>query len=266
MSKETLRKILIAIFALIFLVSGGMLIRTLVNYNRDKEFYAKAQSEFVTVADASADSGIDKASPPPGEQTEGPQEPKEASPGISVDFDALKAVNPDVVAWIWLPELEISYPVLRGASNSTYLGTTYTGERSGSGSIFMDYRNSADFSDKNTIIYGHNMNNGSMFGSLKKFQSSYYLYDIPFFCIIDPEGPRTYEICYVLRTDALSSVYTYSFADDASFSAHLDMLERIALHSAAEPSEEDSIVTLSTCTGGARTERFVVVGRLLPTA
>ena len=90
-------------------------------------------------------------------------------PPISVDFDTLKSVNPDVVGWIYIEALDnINYPVVQGDDNETYLHTTYENNYNFAGTIFVDYENSSDFSDCNTLIYGHNMKNGSMFGNLKK--------------------------------------------------------------------------------------------------
>ncbi len=83
-----------------------------------------------------------------------------------IDFGGLKALNPDIVAWIRCEELGIDYPVVQGADNDYYLHRTFTGEDHIAGCIFMDCRNSADFSDQRTILYGHNMKDGSMFGRL----------------------------------------------------------------------------------------------------
>ena len=89
---------------------------------------------------------------------------------IDVDFAALKSVNSDVVGWIYVEALDgISYPIVQGKDNETYLHQTYEKNYNFAGTIFVDYENSPDFSDCNTLVYGHNMKNGSMFGHLKKF-------------------------------------------------------------------------------------------------
>lgn len=89
---------------------------------------------------------------------------------FEVDFDGLKAQNPDVAAWIQIPALEVSYPVVKGTDNEYYLHHMFDGQEHKNGSIFIDYHNQADFTDHNTIIYGHNMKNGSMFGTLSRYQ------------------------------------------------------------------------------------------------
>lgn len=88
----------------------------------------------------------------------------------TIDFEELQKINPDIVAWIRIEGLGIDYPVVQGEDNEHYLHYTFRGEANVAGSIFLDYRNKADFSDPKIILYGHNMKNGTMFGSLKKYQ------------------------------------------------------------------------------------------------
>ena len=76
---------------------------------------------------------------------------------LQVDFAGLKKVNPDVIAWIQIPALDISYPVVRGKDNDYYLHHMFDGQENKNGSIFVDYHNQPDFSDSNTIVYGHNV-------------------------------------------------------------------------------------------------------------
>lgn len=76
---------------------------------------------------------------------------------LKIDFEGLQAVNPDVIAWIDIPGLSISYPVVQGTDNAYYLHHLFTGEYNSSGSIFADWHNQPDFADPNTIVYGHNM-------------------------------------------------------------------------------------------------------------
>ena len=100
-----------------------------------------------------------------------PEGETESEPDIGIgagqiDFEGLKALNPDIVAWIRCEELGVDYPVVLGEDNDYYLHRTFTGEEHIAGCIFMDYRNHADFSDQRTILYGHNMKDGSMFGRL----------------------------------------------------------------------------------------------------
>lgn len=96
--------------------------------------------------------------------------PSEDTPG-GPSFDELRAVNPDVCAWITIDNTNIDYPVLHGATNLTYINTDVYGNFSLAGSIFLDSRNSGDFSDPYSLIYGHHMDKGQMFGDLDLFKS-----------------------------------------------------------------------------------------------
>ena len=79
---------------------------------------------------------------------------------LFVDFESLQAINKDVVGWIFIEDTVVNYPVLHSKKNNDeYLYTTYDGKQNNSGSIFADYRNNADFTDDNTVLYGHNMKN-----------------------------------------------------------------------------------------------------------
>ena len=103
------------------------------------------------------------------EKTAEPEETAEKT-AVKVNFEELKNINQDIVAWIRIESLGIDYPVVQGDDNDHYLHYTFRGEKNAAGSIFLDYRNQADFSDPKIILYGHNMKNGSMFGNLKKYQ------------------------------------------------------------------------------------------------
>lgn len=87
------------------------------------------------------------------------------------DFDKLRAINPEVVAWITIDNTSIDFPVLQTTNNSKYLNTNVYGEPAVSGAIFMDYRCSADLSDQYTLIYGHHMRDGNMFSNIDKFKN-----------------------------------------------------------------------------------------------
>lgn len=89
-----------------------------------------------------------------------------------IDFDELRAINEDIVAWIQIPRIGVDYPVVQGKDDEPYLHYTFDGIANKAGSIFLDYRNRADFTDSKVILYGHNMKDGSMFSNLKKYQDA----------------------------------------------------------------------------------------------
>ena len=161
---------------------------------------------------------------------------KEGLPEI--DFEGLRAMNPDIVAWIYIPDTNVDFPVLMGAENSSYLYTNYKREYSFAGSIFMDVSCDPDFTDQETMIYGHNMHNGDMFGRLKKFQDESYLDAHSKVYILLPGGEH---IEYTAREGIYISVN-----DD--------------IYNLPKNDGDPETMILSTCTDDSSdTERFVLI-------
>ena len=185
---------------------------------------------------------------------------------MDIDFAALKSVNEDVVGWIYVEALpDINYPVVQGEDNSTYLHRTYEKNYNFAGTIFVDYENKGDFSDCNTLVYGHNMKNGSMFAQLKKFSQNEETYKkSKYFWIFTPEKNYRYEIISAYTTGVNSDTYTLFKGPGEEF---VNYLEKIKGYSeiqtdAGELNIKDKIVTLSTCTGNEAT-RYVVQGKMV---
>ena len=191
-------------------------------------------------------------------------EEEETISTISIDFDALRAINPDIVAWIYIPDTPISYPILCGANNQTYLTTTFDRKSNILGSIFQDYRNNKEFKDLNTVIYGHNTRNDSMFGSLKKYKDQTYADEHPFVHIITDTEVRLYEVFSVYETPATSDTYIIWFGSGYSYANYLsEMAKKTVVNAGRPPGEGGSIVTLSTCTGGAKVMRLVLQAKFV---
>ncbi len=172
---------------------------------------------------------------------------------LQVNFEGLKAQNPDIVAWIQIPELDISYPVVQGKDNSYYLHHMFHGESNKNGSIFVDYHNSQDFTDSNTVVYGHNMKDKSMFGTLDDYQDSALYQQYPCFYIYIPGYVLEYEIisCYMGRIGSVG--YTYRFPEQEDFQEFLNqILSYAGYDTVAEVTTKDKIVTLSTCVNSNR--------------
>lgn len=104
-----------------------------------------------------------------------------------VDFAALRAFNLYIIAWIYIKETSINYPVVQGVDNSYYLKHMADGSYNDSGAIFVDFRSESDFSDSLTIIYGHNMKNGTMFSGLAKYKKQKFYDEHPVALILPPE-------------------------------------------------------------------------------
>mgnify|MGYP005945403765 CR=1 FL=1 len=161
----------------VFCFSGYKLIGIYLDYKTGTDEYRDLQ-QYTTEITKTPETPAPKKTEEPQAESE-PAEPSEpepeplsypTEPPLAVDFESLKAINLDVKGWLYIEALDISYPVVQGPDNDAYLHTTYEGTSNFAGSIFLDYQNQDDFSDGNTIVYGHNMKNLSMFGKLKQMK------------------------------------------------------------------------------------------------
>ena len=186
--------------------------------------------------------------------------------GFSVDFDALLRENRDTVAWIRFDQPEIiSYPVVKSADNKEYLTKTFSANDNRLGAIFMDMNNSSDFSDRNTIIYGHHMNvGGEMFSQLLEYESESFCKENPNFYIYTPDGKvRTYTIFAAGVVKDMAENYTIDFASDEDYETYLQTCRESSNYQVdVELNAQSKVVTLSTCTNVRDDERFIVQGVL----
>jgi sortase B len=170
-----------------------------------------------------------------------------------------------VVGWIYVEGTDISYPIMYSGDDDKYLHATLDGKYAKAGSIFLEGVNSGDFSDSHSILYGHNMRNLTMFGSLKFYKSEEDYYEAhKYFQIITPESKMRYEICSYFDTDAGSWVYTVPYSESDEFDDYISQLLRHSYIKGESFTDEvdasDKIMTLSTCSTTGR--RFTVHGVL----
>ena len=104
-----------------------------------------------------------------------------------MDFETLRASGPDIIGWLTLLNTAINYPVTQTDNNEYYLKHLYDGTYNKAGCLFADYENKADFSDRNTIIYGHNMRDGSMLAVLNEYDEQRYFDEHPQMYLMTPE-------------------------------------------------------------------------------
>lgn len=199
--------------------------------------------------------------PPPAAQTEpeGPPMPEEIQALASIDLEALRTVNPDVAGWIEIPGTQLSYPVLYGTDNQYYLTHTWAGEVNSGGSIFLECTGKRDFSDFHTIIYGHRMRDGSMFGSLRNYRDRAYWEEHPAIYVAFDGGVYRYEIFAAQEAGVTSLVYRLDLEESGIEESFIQAcLEGSSIDTGVTPSAEDQILTLSTCTGIGYATRWVV--------
>ena len=259
--KRKLRRGLMVLLALIFIGSIGMVIYRGIEYKEGEETYEEA-AELVQLPDLS-----DLPEPTLEEETEETSAPVYVDPYAdalrNMDFGALQEVNSDVLGWILIPNTVISYPLVQGDDNQYYLKHTWKKWTSAVGAIFLECQNSRDFSDFNTVIYGHRMNNGSMFASLKNYKKQSYWAAHPFVYIMDDNGSHKYEIFAAYEVSTAGTTYQIGFSGDASKQAFLDYcMGQSVIDTGITPTIHDKILTLSTCTGNGHATRWVVQARL----
>lgn len=181
-----------------------------------------------------------------------------------VDFDELMKINDDTVGWIrfYKEPSQINYPVVQGEDNDLYLHKTFSANENTLGAIFVDAAASSDFTDKNTIIYGHRMKDGSMFRKLEEYKDKDFWKENPYFYIYTPDGKEiTYKIYSVGQVLDTSDTYLTSFASDEEYQTFLDMTMKEADYdTGVKVTTDDTVVTLSTCTAASDEHRFVVRG------
>ena len=179
-----------------------------------------------------------------------------------IDFTQLLSVNSDIVGWLRIRALDISYPVVQGKDNDYYLHRTFEKTDNFAGCLFVNSYNMGDFTDQNTIIYGHNMKNGSMFGKLKNFNDPEVFKKSRYFWIFTPDFIYQYRIFSASVVDKTGLTYQISFTDD-EFDQFISRAysNSVVDNQGVTVTKEDRIVTLSTCTGDDST-RFVVMGKL----
>lgn len=213
----------------------------------------------------------DSAAPDDVGDTREPEEKKDGSetaaeeqkPQIPVDFDSLQAQNPDIYAWITIPGTEIDYPIVQsGTDDGYYLNHTIEGREGLPGSIYTESLNSKDFTDKNTVVYGHNMRDGSMFAGLHDYASAEFMAENRSVYIYTRDHIFTYQIFAAVIYGDRHLLRTYNCQEEAGMQSFLDSLrETRNLGSLVDDSVSvtaaDRILSMSTCNGQEQ-QRFLV--------
>lgn len=186
-----------------------------------------------------------------------------------IDFDALKAENPDVCGFITIDGTVIDYPILRSGEKldeDFYLDHDMYGKQKRAGSIYIQRINSADFSDPNTVIYGHNMLNGSMFAVLKKYRNRQFFDEHRTIRVCVPGHVYNYKIFSAFVYDDRHILNSFDFYSDSGYGEFIDaclnpttLIKNVSDDVTVTPG--DKIITLSTCTS-AESERYLVVAVL----
>ena len=181
---------------------------------------------------------------------------------VLIRFDELKEQNPDIVAWIRSDDpgsTGIDYPVLYSGDNEKYLRRDLYGEDHIAGSIFLEGLNQPDFTDYYTIIYGHNMNDGSMFGGLKKYKEKEFWEENQYFTLYTEDMAYRYQVFACQNAVSGGDVYKIGYEPGEEYQALIDgMANGSLIDTGIHPDSSHKVMTLSTCTGDGYSRRFAV--------
>lgn len=198
--------------------------------------------------------------------------PKEVHDTVngSINFTKLWEINTDLYAWIKIPNTAIDYPVAQysGDDDSYYLNHNMYKESAFAGCIYTEKLNKKDFSDPNTVLYGHNMQNGTMFRALHSFRDKDFFDANKYIYIYLPDRTLTYEIFSAYEYDDRHLLYSFDFSDKKVFREYLDYAQNPTSSMMYNTrnlnvTADDKIITLSTCLGDIETSRYLVQGVLI---
>lgn len=191
-------------------------------------------------------------------------------PEKEIDFGDLQTnVNKDIYAWIYIPDTQIDYPILQHPTdNLYYLNYNLDGSRGYPGCIYTEDYNTKDFSDPNTVVYGHNMKNGTMFAGLHRFEDSEYFEEHPYVYIYTEDGLYAYEIFAAYESGNEHILYNNDFESNYVYQKYLsEIFDNRTMNgnikTDMEVTTENHILTLSTCVANKSDRRYLVQGVLL---
>ena len=242
--KKVIKIILLAICLCVFIFSAYNIYKYLAEENANKKLNNELMEKAIIET--------------PNDNNDNTGENEDILP-ISVDFSVLKQENEDIVGWLYLEDSPINYPVVQSNDNDYYLRRLVNGEYNIAGSLFMDYRNDSNLEDNNTIIYGHNMKNNTMFGSLQEYKNQDYYDNHKVMYYFTPEKNYIIELFTGYTISVESDIYDLSVIDSSKLE---ELISKSDFESNTKVTEEDKIITLSTCAYEYDGERYIVMGVL----
>lgn len=246
--KEKFRKIILIVSLLLLFVGAGYLVFYYVNEGKNDDVYDEVK-EYTEEKE-------------PEKEVE---EPEEEPIQIPIDFASLKQVNPDIYAWIDIADTNVHYPIVQSATDDLYyLEHTIEGVKGYPGSIYTERVNAKDFSDFNTLIYGHDMRDGSMFKHLHKFADAEFFNTHDTVMIYTETAIKTYKVLAAVVYDDRHIMYTYNNDNvEARMSFVQSLYESKSFKNqyrdGLQVDENSHLITMSTCITGQPNKRFIVV-------
>ncbi|MBR4671510.1 MAG: class B sortase [Butyrivibrio sp.] len=242
---KKIQRILIAVLVFIVIFQCVNLYFDLKHYGAAKHEYDSIKEQFVNEITTESDSGLDY-------------------PGLEINMSKLREMNNDFTGWLYFPYLSISYPVVKEKEIDEYMHKTFDGSYNKAGCLYEDILSDAGFCGRHDIIFGHNMKDGSMFGSLKTLdgsKSSFMTGDNAKLYVYTDDKVFEYEVFAYYITSSGSGAYSV-VGSDSEYDDFISFIKRnnaITLPSDIDFSKRESILTLSTCSGRSGGDgRFVI--------
>ncbi|MCL2631799.1 MAG: class B sortase [Coriobacteriia bacterium] len=211
--------------------------------------YVQANATYVTIE---RESGFDR------EAIDSSISPEEI--GMEIDWDALHEINTEIVGWLYVPNTNLSYPIVHGSDNSYYLNHTADRTVNASGAIFLDYENSSKFRDSSTFIYGHNMLGNAMFSEMTGYIDESFLRAHPRILIFTPTETFDLTVIGAIKCKGTDPVRRLSFYDNQDFKGYLDLLAGYLVSGDyQELTNVDNIYAFSTCELFDLSSRIIVL-------
>ena len=257
-----------AVLLVVFVFSFANFMREFLTYQQAKNEY-KELGKYIEVIPEGEEAPSDaEAEESTAEAPEEDEKEQYQYPNLQIDYDGLTATNSEFVGVIYIPVLNLTYPIAQSTGNDKYLHTTFEGTSNASGCIFLDCAASKDFSDSNSFIFGHNMKNGTMFGSLKQFLQKEELCDEdPYIYIYQKDRVLVYRIFAYYTIPVRDDVYD-DFSGDDGYDAYVaDAGKHSVYHSSQDEkidwSSRPNLLTLSTCYATGHVNNFIVQAALV---
>lgn len=263
MKRKKIRNILMLFFLIVFAVSAWQTYKIKKDYRVGLDTYS-GLSQYVSFEETVSATDDNTQGSPVLDEGKIETIPIEVDYATwpEIDFDTLEEINPDIIGWLYIEGTEINYPIVQGSDNDYYLKHLFDGTYNSAGCLFLDAYSESDFTEKNNIVYGHHMKNGTMFYDLMKFKQQEFYDDHTTALLITPT--HKYKIYffsgYVSSTSA--SAWDVDFSDIGYEQWLQELLGKSCFSSNIQPTTGDRVITLSTCSYEFNNARFVLHGIL----
>lgn len=191
-------------------------------------------------------------------------------PGRTIDFEAIQTnENADIYAWIYVPGTEVDYPVLQHPQNDAYyLDHDMQGKKASCGSIYTEKINSKDFNDNHTVLYGHNMKNGTMFKTLRYYDEKTFFQDNKYIYVYTEKDTRVYQIFGAYEYDDRHLLKNFATENAGEYQKYLESVKKLSdacghFDRDMSLNSSDKIITLSTCIANKPESRYLVQAKLI---